>query len=109
VRFPNNPVAFAIVPQMAAPRNVSKDQNISLRLLCRPVQQLRDIAAIDDDFGLRAHFLLKPGDLFGGGAHNCQLPHGVDMGSARAVDLHAGRDVDERKRRIDGRSHLRGQ
>jgi hypothetical protein len=68
VRLPNDPIAFAVVPQMAAGGNVSDDQDVSLRLLCRSVQQLRDIAAIDDDFGLRAHVLLKLGDLFGGEA-----------------------------------------
>jgi hypothetical protein len=37
---------------MAAPGTVSDDQDIGIGLLCRPIQQFRDIAAIDDDFGL---------------------------------------------------------
>src|ERR1039457_5377593 len=77
LRFPNDPIAFAVVPQMASPRAVSDDQDVSLRLLCRSVQQLRNIAAIDDDFGLRAHVLLKLGDLFDGVADDHLLPHGV--------------------------------
>ena len=40
-------------------------RTFSLCLLRRPVQHLRDIAAIDDDFGLCAYLLLKLGDLFG--------------------------------------------
>ena len=59
MRLPNDPVALAVVSQMASPGNVSDDQDVGFRLLRRPVQQLRDIAAIDDDFGLRAHVLLK--------------------------------------------------
>ncbi len=54
--------------QMAAPGNVSDDQHVSLRLLRRAIQQLRDTAAIDDNFGLRTY---------------------VDMRSSRAADLHA--------------------
>ena len=109
MRLPNDPIAVAVVPQMASKMTVSDDQDVRLRLLSRSVQQLRDIAAIDDDFGLRAHVLLKLGDLFGGKADDCLLPHGVDVGSAGAVDLHTGRDVDERKLSINGRGHLGGQ
>jgi hypothetical protein len=35
VRLPDDPIAIAVVPQMATPRNVSDDQDVSLRLLCR--------------------------------------------------------------------------
>ena len=105
VRRPNDPISFAVVPQMASPRNVSDDQNVGLGSLRRPIQQLRDIAAIDDDFGLRAYVLLKLGDLFGGETDDLLLPNGIDVGSTGTPNLHAGRDVDERKRGIDGRGH----
>jgi len=95
VRLLNDPITFAIVPQMASARSVSDDQDISLRSLRRSVQQLRDIAAIDGDFGLRAHILLKLGDHFGGEADDILLPNKVDVGSTGAVGLHAGRDVDQ--------------
>jgi hypothetical protein len=32
-RFPNDPVAFAVVPQMASPRAVSDDQDVGIGLL----------------------------------------------------------------------------
>ena len=109
MRFPNDPIAFAVVPQMASPRAVSDDQDVSLCLLRRSVQRLRNIAAIDDDLGLRAHVLLKLGDLFGGEADDPLLSNGIDMGSAGTPDLYAGRDVDKRQRRIEGRSQFGGQ
>ena len=70
LRRPNDPVAVAVVSQMAAPRNVSDNQDVSLRSLRRSVQQLRNIATIDDDFGLSAYVLLKLGDLFDGEAND---------------------------------------
>jgi len=94
---------------MAAPRTVSDDQEVSLDPLRRPVQQFRDIAAIDDDLGLRANLLLKVGDLLGGEADDHLLPRGIDVGTAGAVELHAVRDVDERKRSVGGRGELGGQ
>jgi hypothetical protein len=39
---------------MAAHRIVSDDQNVCVRLLCRLVQKLQNIAAIDDNCGVRA-------------------------------------------------------
>ncbi len=54
VRLPNDPISLAVVSQMASPGNASDDQDVSVRSRCRSVQQLRDIAAIDDYFGLRA-------------------------------------------------------
>ena len=38
-------------------------EHIGFRLLRGPVQQLRDVAAVDDDFGVRSDVLLKFGDL----------------------------------------------
>jgi hypothetical protein len=64
---------------MAAPGNVSDNQYVSLGLLGRAVQQIRDIAAIDDNFGLRAYFPLQLGDLFGGEADNLVLPRRVEI------------------------------
>jgi hypothetical protein len=52
---------------MASQGTVSNDQDVRVRLLCGSVQQLRDIAAVDDHFGLRAELLLKLGDVLGGG------------------------------------------
>ena len=76
VRRPNNSIAVTVLSQMAANRIVSDDQDVSLSLFGRSVQQLRDIAVIDDDFGLRAHVLLKLGDLLSGEADDRFLPHG---------------------------------
>jgi hypothetical protein len=78
-------------PKMTAPGNVSDNQDISLGSLCGSVQQLRDIAAIDDDVGLRAQVLLKLGDLFGGEADDLFLPRLINVRSAGPPDFHAGR------------------
>ena len=79
------------------------DQDVRLGSLRRLVQQLRDIAAIDDDFGVGADLLLKLGDLFVGGAAKLLLPNRVDVGSAGAEALDAGGDVDQRQLGIDSR------
>jgi hypothetical protein len=44
---------------MTAGGNVPDDKDVGLCLFCRSVHHLRDIAAIDADFGLCAHVLLK--------------------------------------------------
>ena len=49
LRRPNDSVAFAVVAQMAAPGNMSDDQDVSPRSFRCPVQQFRNISAVDDD------------------------------------------------------------
>jgi len=83
VRLPNDPIAVPVVPQVAANRTVSDDQEVTLGLLCSSVQQRMHIAAINDYFCLGAHILLKLGNLRGGVADERLLPLGKDMGSSR--------------------------
>ena len=78
MRLPNDPVAAAVVPQMAAPRKVSDDQDVQLSFALLLGSTVRDIAAIDDEFGVRSHVLRKLGNFFGGEADDLLLPHMVD-------------------------------
>jgi len=93
---------------MASAGNVSDDQQISLRLLCGPVQQLRDVTTVDDHLSIGSNVLLKCGDFAGCYSHHRVPPLGVDPGSSWAEELDSARDVDERKLRVDGRGHLGG-
>ena len=106
MRLPNDPITVAVVPQMATPGSVSDDQDVRLGLLRGPIQQLWDIAAIDDDFGLRARHPLDLSDLFDGDPDDRLFPLCIDVGSARAENLHAGGDLDQRERPIDGSGQL---
>src|ERR1700722_9659003 len=94
---------------MAASWRVSNDQDISIRLLCRRIQGLRNIAAIDDDVEFCAYLLLDLGDLFGREANQSLLPHWVDVRTSGAIELNTGRDVDQSKRCIHRRGPLGGQ
>ena len=82
LRRPNDSVAFAVVAQMAAPGNMSDDQDVSPRSFRCPVQQFRNISAVDDDLSLRAHVLLEFGHLFGRETCERLLPLRVDVESA---------------------------
>ncbi len=59
MRLPNDPITVAVVLQVASPRNISDDQHVSLNSLGRSVQQLRDIAAIDDNWFLLSNYLSR--------------------------------------------------
>lgn len=84
---------------MTAGRHVPDDQEVTLGLPRRAVQLLMQIAAFNDDFGIRAHVLLKFGDLLGGVADDRLLPHREDWGSSGAKNLDACGGTNERKRR----------
>jgi len=63
---------------------------------------------ITSALGLGAHIFLKFGDLLRGEADDRLLPHRVDVGSARAVNLQAAGDMNERKPCFKLSGHLRG-
>ena len=70
------------------------NEDVGFRLLRGPVQQLWDVATVDDDLNVRADILLKFGDLLGPHANDRLLPLRVDEVTARAEDFDAARDVD---------------
>jgi len=78
-RVPNDRIATAIGPQVAAARQVPDDQKVTLRLFCRSVQQLMNVSAINDHLGIGVCISLKLGDLLSGVADEHLFPFGNDM------------------------------